>query len=659
MTKDKIKIEKKVKRKNKALKAKLEALELKYRQSNEDKLTLANVLSTINEELQESLTNKKRFIASVSHELRTPMTSIIGYGELMSDTKLDSTQKRYLKSITQSSNYLLSLVNDLLDVAKFKDKRVELSPKIVEFGDITSECITLMESKIEKEVELKVDIPLLDYKIKADDKRLKQIILNLLSNAVKFTKKGSIEFYSDPIVESVNNELEFTLHVKDTGTGIPEEVQETLFEPFSSTDKTQGTGLGLFISKELAELMGGSITVTSSEGLGSHFTLKFMVEKSVKKELGKGLIGSRILMCSKKNTFVESIMTKLAQKRMKTFEHYDSTLEELTPLISEYLPLAKNYDMVIFDVEALGENVLHVAKMFKIINPNIKIVGYLNNKSIEESTSFDVCIPQIIGYEKFITKIEKLYLEKETEKSLKDDYKNLNILLVEDVEINRIYEAEMLKNFFGVICDVAENGAIAVKKAKENDYDAILMDVRMPVMNGLIATQKIREFNQDVPIICMSANVYKEDKIAAEEAGMNDFIEKPLERIDIEMKLVKLIEHGFGGYVSKKISYRQIAKNNLRVNFDESIASKLCLAAMASITEGLENIERHCKDKNLSALTDEFHRLKGVLLNLGLNDFAEQASTLQKYAKDEDMLALDEYQENFTKIMVDLLEEEE
>ncbi|HIP51655.1 MAG TPA: response regulator [Campylobacterales bacterium] len=177
----------------------------------------------------------------------------------------------------------------------------------------------------------------------------------------------------------------------------------------------------------------------------------------------------------------------------------------------------------------------------------------------------------------------------------------------------RIYEVEMLKNFFGVMCDTAENGAIAVKKAKENEYDAILMDVRMPVMNGLIATRKIREFNQDVPIICMSANVYKEDKIAAEEAGMNDFIEKPLERIDIENKLVKLIEKGFGVYVKEKINYKQIVKNNLRENFDETIATQLCVAAMNSISEGLENINTHTKEKDLSSLTEEFHRLKGVV----------------------------------------------
>jgi hypothetical protein len=409
MAKDK---KNKILKENKQLKKELKELELKYRQSNEDKLTFANVLSTINGELQESLDNEKRFIASVSHELRTPMTSIIGYGELMSDTNLDSTQERYLQSITQSSHYLLSLVNDLLDVAKFKDKRVELTPKIVDFADITSECITLMESKLLEGVELKVDLPMFDYKIKADDKRLKQIILNLLSNAAKFTKKGSIHFYADPIVTTVNNQLEFTLHVKDTGMGVPKEVEETLFEPFSSTDKTQGTGLGLFISKELAELMGGGITVESKRGKGSHFTVKFLVEKSVKKELGKGLIGSRILMCSEKNTFVNNITTKLEAMNMDSFEHYDTSMHKVTRLVSEFLPLAKNYDLVIFDLSCFSDDVLYVAKMFSILNPNIKTIAYLNNEQVDDFSHFDVVIPKEIGYQKFIKKMEKLYLKK-------------------------------------------------------------------------------------------------------------------------------------------------------------------------------------------------------------------------------------------------------
>jgi CheY-like chemotaxis protein len=621
----------------KQLRKELIALEKRYEKSNDEKLTLANVLNIINEELEESLHNEKRFIASVSHELRTPMTSIIGYGELMSDTNLNSQQRRYIQSITQSSHYLLSLVNDLLDVAKFKDKRVELSPKIVELNDILSECAMLMQSKISKDVNFEVNIPVLDYKIKADDKRLKQIVLNLLSNAAKFTTEGSIKFYVDPIVEEANNQLQITMNVEDTGIGIPEEVSETLFNPFQSTDKTQGTGLGLFISQELAELMNGSITVSSVLGGGSLFTLKIFVEKSVKKEVGKGLIGINLLMCSASDMFVESISTELGRMSMQSFEHYDIENRGIAEFVSHVLPKALEYDIIIFDVDILKEDAVHLAKMFSILNPNIKIVSYHDDSNIVCSELFTLTIHKPIGYQRFIRQIERAYTNRVSKKRGKEAYENLKILLVEDVELNRIYEVEMLKNFFGVSCDTAENGAIALAKARENDYDVILMDMRMPVMDGLEATRKIREFNKDIPIICMSANVYKEDKMAAEEAGMNDFIEKPLERSDIESKLVKLINSEFNlKEKNRDVNYKKLAYAFLRKNFDEDMIRQLCKTARESIAQSIQNIEEHSYESAVALLADDFHRLKGVFLNLGLNQLAAESSNLQDDAKKQD-----------------------
>jgi CheY-like chemotaxis protein len=586
------------------------------------------------------------------------MTSIIGYGELMQETELNAKQKRYLQSITQSSSYLLTLVNDLLDVAKFKDQRVELTPKEVELGDILSECVTLIESKIASEVEFKTDLPSLDYKIKADDKRLKQIILNLLANAAKFTKEGSIEFILDPIEKSVKGELSLTLHIKDTGIGIPEEVKETLFEPFSSTDKTQGTGLGLFISRELSKLMGGSIEVQSTEEEGSHFILKVMVERASKKEIGKKLIGSRILMCSPKDDFMNDISTQLHKMGMNGFEHLDTNVNDMSMIVRDFLPHAGRYDILIFDVDAFTQDVSALAKMFKVLNPKIKLIAYVNKQNTQHYEHFDLMMHQPIRYQKFIVKIEQLYHQKKGKKSLKKSYSDLNILLVEDVEINRIYEVEMLKNVFGVTCDTAENGSIAVEKVKENEYDVILMDVRMPVMNGLDATRSIRRFNKDIPILCMSANVYKEDKIAAEESGMNDFIEKPLERVDIENKLTKLLENGFKKRRKEVFDYEQFVKNNLRKNFEEAIVSQLYTAAQESIEEGLSNIENAFELKEFSILMDEFHRLKGILLNVGLKECAELASRLQQHAKDHDLLALGEYRPLFMKRMQAFLKSE-
>ncbi len=178
------------------------------------------------------MSNEKRFIASVSHELRTPLTAILGYSELLDDTALNNKQKRYLNNIVQSSDHLLALISDLLDVAKLEDNRIELSPKEFDLDDILNECASLIKSKIPQNVNFITD-----------EKRLKQILINLLSNAAKFTKEGSIRFYVKSIDEMENGQLKIVINVDDTDKGIPNEVTKTLFDPFQSTDKTQGTSL--------------------------------------------------------------------------------------------------------------------------------------------------------------------------------------------------------------------------------------------------------------------------------------------------------------------------------------------------------------------------------------------------------------------------------
>ena len=280
---------------------KLEHAQLKkrYAKATKDKLKLAHLLTRVNKELEESLNNEKRFIASVSHELRTPLTAILGYGELLDDTALNNKQKRYLDNITQSSNHLLALVSDLLDVAKIGDNRIDLVPKEVDLDDILNDCVNLIRSKVKDGVELITDIPMPEYKVRVDDKRVKQIFINLLSNASKFTNQGSIRFYIQSLEPLENNQLKLVAKVDDTGTGIPESVAKTLFEPFQSTDKTQGTGLGLYISQKLAQMMGGEITVESRQGIGSSFTVTLIIERTRKKEIGKALNRTNIMMFSK------------------------------------------------------------------------------------------------------------------------------------------------------------------------------------------------------------------------------------------------------------------------------------------------------------------------------------------------------------------------
>jgi len=216
----------------------------------------------------------------------------------------------------------------------------------------------------------------------------------------------------------------------------------------------------------------------------------------------------------------------------------------------------------------------------------------------------------------------------------------------------------MLNNFFAISCDTAENGKIAVDKVKENNYDAILMDMRMPVKDGLEATKEIRRFNTTIPIICMSANVYKEDKIAAEESGMNDFIEKPLERIDIENKLVKLVNREFKPQIIKTSLYapekkghiiEETALLHLKKSFNDETAQRLFEKGIQSVKNYIQRVNINFKNENIKELVEDFHALKGVLFNLGLNCLAKEAGELQKLSEKGEFIDIIEPTESFIK----------
>ncbi|MBU1668810.1 response regulator [bacterium] len=657
-------------KKIKLLQEEMNKLNKKYKKANEDRLTVSHLLSEVNEELEESLNNEKRFIASVSHELRTPLTAILGYSELLDDTALNNKQKRYLDSMIQSSNHLLSLVSDLLDVAKISDNRIELSPKEIDLDDILNDCANLIRSKINHDVDFIVDIPMLEYKIKADDKRIKQIFINLLSNAAKFTHKGSIRFYIQNIKALDHNKLKVTINIDDTGEGISPKIAETLFDPFQSTDKTQGTGLGLYISKQIATLMDGEITVESQKDIGSNFQVTIVVERSTKKEIGKALNRANVMMFAHRNDFLEKVSKEFMNLGVN-FQNHDILQGDITASLVQMVASGRFYDIGIFDIDIFKNHTTDIAGTLKAINPKIKLVALAGEDNDKTLSQFDKVINKPVPYQRFIKLVEEVYNQEFFNNKEEIDYSKLDILIVEDVALNREYEKEMLNNFFAISCDTAENGAIAVKKAKKHNYDAILMDMRMPVMDGLEASREIRKFNNSIPIICMSANVYKEDKLAAEEAGMNDFIEKPLERSDVENKLLKLLRNEFNSKKKQKkntikapilnsgLAMKQMVFSHLKKNFNDDVSQKLFDKAIISIKEYVQRINHNTKEKDTKALIEDFHALKGVLSNVGIDQFAQEAGRLQKTAENGDLIAINKSQHELLTNIQKLLDASE
>jgi len=498
----------------------IELLENKNLKLQRDKLTLYHLLHSVNRELDEALVDRQTFIAMMSHELRTPLNPILGNCAMLLKTDLTEQQKRYLGQLNESAEFLKALISDLLDVSKLKKRKVKLNIQELNLDKFLFYCAELVESKIAKDVEFVVDIPKLPYYVLADKKHLQQVFGNILTNAAKFTKKGKIKFSLSEINE-LDKRLEVIIDIEDTGLGIPKKVQETIFEPFNTTDLEQGTGLGLYISNELITLMGGNIVLQSEEGKGSRFRIKFYCEKSIE----------------------------------------------------------KSKDLV----------------------------------------------------------VDKLTIED------KRDYSHLKVLIVEDITLNREFQKELFKVFFSLVVDTAENGKVAVEKVKNSDYDIVFMDIRMPVLNGIEAAREIRTFNKDVYIVCMSANVYREDMDAAQLVGMNDFIEKPFEYRDIGAKLAQV-----SSVISKEIYDKesnllhQLAVNHFKDHFDEETCFRLINIAAKDLKKSILNIEENLLKQDIVALKDDFHAIKGIFSNLGLVVLAGQADRLQEFAKEGDFFTIEE-----------------
>lgn len=612
------------------------------------------------------------FMASISHELRTPLTSILGYGELLADTSLDKKQQEYLSRMLHSSKYLLSLVGDFLDIVKFEKNDISLDNKEVCLHTVLTECADVIKANLHKDTILKSNIPFLEYSIIADSRRIKQVILNILSNAVKFTQKGTINFYVKEFVD-MDDRVKVIVNIEDSGVGMSKEMQKALFNPFVTTDSTQGFGLGLFISKEIIKLMDGDISISSKENEGSIFSVSFIVKKGNQKELSKKLYGKKILMICDDEKLKEN-MNDLIRTFNTKFE-YQSPHRDVSDTLNDIFKNARSYDIILFDMNDIKYDVTNMISTLRVIHPTIYCLALLNSNKVINVTSFDSIIKTPISARDLIFQIEEFCVNTTNKNSSVINFSDLRVLVVEDVEMNRNYIKEMLSISFAISCDTAKDGQDGVEKAKAKKYDIIFMDIRMPVMNGYEATKQIREFDKDILIICMSADVYERDIKAAKESGMDAFIEKPLDKDELKQCFLNYMNGGVKN-IDYKLSrikknkeilensslekeqqniedMRLTAEDRLGKVFDKDIVKGLLGKAIESIDLYIEEIKLHTKQKNSQALANNFHALKGVLVNLGLNDEANMASNLQNLFRENHWDSAIEKKEKFMKTMID------
>lgn len=536
--------------------SKMLAMERRYRMELTEALHMAQAANRA----------KTTFLNSMSHDIRTPMNAIIGFTAL-AITHIDAKDRvsDYLEKISKSSNHLLSLINDVLDMSRIESGNVSIDEKPENLAEILHGLKDIILADINaKQLELYIDVlDVWDECIVCDKLRLNQVLLNLTSNALKYTNPGgivSIRVMEKGYSESGKGIYEF--HVKDTGIGMSPEFVQTIFEPFtrektSTVSGIQGTGLGMAITKNIVNMMGGTIQVTSELGVGSEFIVSFefeIQEESKEPKVIHSLEGLRGLIIDDDMNTCQSAAAMLRQIGMRS--EWCMHGKEAVARTEEAIRIHDRFQVYIIDWLMPDMNGIEIARRVrKIAGDEVPIIllSAYDWTDIEKEAR-EAGITDFISKPMFLSDLyDKLSracsdetpepMPEDAEKKAAGEGKRL--LLVEDIELNREIAVEILCQE-GFEVDSAEDGSVAVDKIKKSQpgyYDAVLMDVQMPVMDGYEAAKAIRGLQNPalagIPIIAMTANAFEEDKKAALEAGMNSHVSKP---IDVEALLETLEE---------------------------------------------------------------------------------------------------------------------
>ena len=568
-----------------------EALEIRVDELDDARRAMLNMMKDLDEarsEAEDATKAKSEFLANMSHEIRTPMNAIMGMAHLALKTDLTAKQYDYLKKVDISARSLLGIINDILDFSKIEAGKMDMEAVDFQLEDTLENISTLVGIKTqEKGLELlfKID-PSVPRALVGDPLRLGQILINLSNNAVKFTDTGEIVVATELVKkDQARVTLKFSVH--DTGIGMTAEQAAKLFQPFaqadsSTTRKYGGTGLGLTISKRLAEMMGGKIWVESNPGQGSTFS--FTADLGLGKERAKKhfkpaseLRGMKVLVVDD-NATSRSILQEMLESFSFEVSSASSGEEGITEL--EAASKDKPFELVIMDWKMPGMDGIEASRRIKghtglgKIPAIILVTAYGREevmqkveqvglegfllKPVSPSMLFDA-IMQAFG--EAVPETSRIVRRHEQEAEALKHIQGAKLLLVEDNEINQQVAREILEGA-GLNVTIATNGQEAVNAVKENNYDAVLMDVQMPVMDGYTATREIREWESELkaanssdisgsnlhpltsglPIIAMTAHAMAGDEEKSLQAGMNGHVTKPIDPDQLFATLQKWVQ---------------------------------------------------------------------------------------------------------------------
>lgn len=495
---------------------------------------------------------KDTFLMNISHEIRTPMNAIVGLSEVLKDTSLSSDQEEYVNTIRQSGSDLLGIINEILDLSKMEAGRVEIRPASFQLRECVESAAEMIAPKAaEKGIEFSIQMdPNLPIYITADEMRVRQIMINLLGNAVKFTDQGRIDLKLEGETNEAG-EYVLTIQVTDTGEGIKKRDQEKLFQAFSQVDESTarrhaGTGLGLMISRDLAQLMGGDISLNSVYGEGTTFTVTIKPDDVSKEAIRSeafdlSVIQGKSIAIVDASEFNRMEIVKFLKRWGANVESWDSALG-----LIERLERGSIWDLVIIGTNLKDipcNDLAHQLRQTcgKQVNAILKWAPYQGLRIEAKPPDFNGMVYKPIQSKPLLRKVIGVLTNREplgpvgtsTSAEMKSRLgvlRPMKMLVVDDNRVN-LRVAELILKNLGYTPDLADSGQRALEMLGDMRYDVIFMDMQMPVMDGLAASRLIREKygSLDRPwIVALTANAMSDHKDMCIEAGMNDFLAKPV-----------------------------------------------------------------------------------------------------------------------------------